>query len=42
MLAVSAALVAHAAPGFNNPRVLDGVRSFCGGGDEPNISDEDA
>lgn len=26
MLAVSAALVAHAAPGFTNPRVLDGVR----------------
>lgn len=26
MLAVSAALVAHAAPGFSNPRVLDGVR----------------
>lgn len=26
MLAVSAALLAHAAPGFSNPRVLDGVR----------------
>lgn len=26
MLAVSAALIAHAAPGFANPRVLDGVR----------------
>lgn len=26
MLALSAALLAHAAPGFSNPRVLDGVR----------------